>query len=353
MPNDVVNFITIKGDEKRIHEMLETIKNDELGIGTVDFNKIIPMPESLDIECGSRTDNGLKAYMEFLEIYTLSDNVAGTVKDLSLLIVPIESEEAFLRMRTDIPKDDWELGKQAFQNIQKYGCPTWYEWCINNWGTKWNAYGYEPGTDYSESETLYFQTAWSAPHPFLEKLAEKYPEISFEHEWADEDIGYNCGRKSYEGGVRMEEYFPENEREAFDFSLRLWDCEPEVIGLTLNKTGTAYILFDNDKYELIELFGKPALFTNDRLTDADIPNNLYCYHLRESDDGTQFSTIEPRVKVNHSGSVITDEPIDFGDAGYIEFTDDNYPNFLGDEITFRAYIEKDFEQGQSEGVQQL
>lgn len=349
MPNHVANYITIKGDEQRIHEMLESIKNDEFGLGTVDFNKILPMPESLKIVSVFKAKNGLKAYQDFIKVYTL----ANTRKDLDLLNIPIENEKAFLRMRTDIPKDEWELGRQAFQNIQKYGSPTCYEWCKNNWGTKWNAYGYEPGTNYSESETLYFQTANLAPHPFLEKLAEMYPEISFEHEWADDDIGQNCGRRSYEDGIRMEEYTPKSQREAVEFYMRLWDCEPEDFELTLNKTGTAYIAFDDNTYELIELFGKTALFTNDRLTDADIPNNLYCYHLRESDDGTQFSTIEPRVKVNHSGSVITDEPIDFGDAGYIEFTDDNYPNFLGNEITLRAYVEKDFEQRQTEGVQQL
>ena len=32
----------------------------------------------------------------------------------------------------------------------------------------------------------------------LSKLAESYPEVSLEHEWADEDIGMNCGRKTYE-----------------------------------------------------------------------------------------------------------------------------------------------------------
>ena len=24
---------------------------------------------------------------------------------------------------------------------------TWYDWCIANWGTKWNAYGYDDGAN--------------------------------------------------------------------------------------------------------------------------------------------------------------------------------------------------------------
>ena len=62
MPNYVENVIRLKGDEQKIREMLEAVKSDKCGLGTIDFNKIIPMPESLKIECGTRTDRGLKAY---------------------------------------------------------------------------------------------------------------------------------------------------------------------------------------------------------------------------------------------------------------------------------------------------
>ena len=348
MPNDVENIVRINGDEQRIREMLEAIKDDECGIGTIDFNKIIPMPESLAIEAGSRTDRGLKAYKDFIEVYTL----AGTRKDLDLLDVPLESEKAFLDARTDIKPDEWELGKQAFQNIQKYGHSTWYHWCIHNWGTKWNAYGYDTDTNYKMGDNLWFQTAWSAPHPILEKLSDMYPDLRFEHEWADEDIGYNCGRLVYFNGGYVEEYLPEGE-EATAFAMNVWGYEPAEQGLALNKTGTEYISTINGEYELIELFGKPALFTNERLTDADIPEGLYCYHLRESDDGDRFGSIEPEVAVNHGGSVITDEPLDFGEAGYIEFTDDTSPNFLGNDITFEEYMRGDFEPDQTQGEQQL
>ena len=38
MPNHVTNIVTSEGDRKQIAEMLEAIKNDELGISTVEFN---------------------------------------------------------------------------------------------------------------------------------------------------------------------------------------------------------------------------------------------------------------------------------------------------------------------------
>ena len=155
-----------------------------------------------------------------------------------------------------------------------------------------------------------------------------------------------------EENAYIDEYLPEGE-EATAFAMNVWGYEPAEQGLALNKTGTEYISTINGEYELIELFGKPALFTNERLTDADIPEGLYCYHLRESDDGDRFGSIEPEVAVNHGGSVITDEPLDFGEAGYIEFTDDTSPNFLGNDITFEEYMRGDFEPDQTQGEQQL
>ena len=45
MPNHVTNVLTLHGEPEQIRAMLEAIQYDDLGIGSVDFNKIIPMPE--------------------------------------------------------------------------------------------------------------------------------------------------------------------------------------------------------------------------------------------------------------------------------------------------------------------
>ena len=348
MPNHITNSITLSGNKEKIAEMMENIKNDEVGVGSIDFNKIIPMPESLNIQSGSATERGYKAYKDFMEVYTLF----GTTNMDNILHVPLSSEEVFLRQRSDIERAEFELGKTAFQNMVKYGATTWYDWCIQNWGTKWNSYGYDPEVDYNDGDSLWFQTAWSAPHPILEKLSEMYPSITFAHQWADEDLGANCGSRTYLGGEMIDEFIPEGVR-AMQFALELWDYDPVDLGLALNKTGTGYVSMTEDKYELIELFGKPALFTNDRLTDADIPEGLYCYHLRESDDGDCFCSIEPKVVVNHGGSIITNEPIDFGKAGYIGFTDDTSPNFIGNDLTLEEYMLGNFNLDQIQEEQSL
>lgn len=67
MPNWVQNNVSFSGDKAEIKEMLEKIKNDETGYGSIDFKKIIPIPESLNIECGSQTDKGMEMVKKYLE----------------------------------------------------------------------------------------------------------------------------------------------------------------------------------------------------------------------------------------------------------------------------------------------
>ena len=88
MPNHVRNMLTFNGDPERIREMLTQIQDDEEDFGSIDFNKLIPMPQELGIESGSRTNEGLKFYNDFLEIYTLGQNP----KEMDLLHIPEERE---------------------------------------------------------------------------------------------------------------------------------------------------------------------------------------------------------------------------------------------------------------------
>jgi hypothetical protein len=45
----------------------------------------------------------------------------------------------------------------------------WYDWCIQNWGTKWRGYD---GRFNDDQTAFSFCTAWSPPLPVIKKLAE-------------------------------------------------------------------------------------------------------------------------------------------------------------------------------------
>ena len=63
MPNHVTNIVKINAVPERVNEILTSIQNDETGIGSIDFSKLRPMPESLDIESSSTTDDCIKLYL--------------------------------------------------------------------------------------------------------------------------------------------------------------------------------------------------------------------------------------------------------------------------------------------------
>lgn len=204
MPNHVANIVIFEGDAAQIQKMLLEVQNDEFGPGSISFQKLIPMPPELDIECGSRTTQGIKAYRDFMSRQSIS-------------------EDGFLQAHPDLDCETFNLGKKAYSNTCKYGAPTWYDWRIDQWGTKWDAYGYEQGKDYGGAKELRFLTAWSAPHPILQRLSEQYPILEITHQWADEDIGFNCGTAVYRAGEQAELAIINDFGQAASFANGLWD----------------------------------------------------------------------------------------------------------------------------------
>lgn len=96
-----------------------------------------------------------------------------------------------------------------------------------------------------------------------------------------------------------------------------------------------------EKLDVIEVLDRRALFSNGRLMPEQIPEGLYAYDLRHSDDGGRFCAIEPKVGVNHGGTVLMRDILDFGESGYIPLDEDTEPNFLGDEMTPSEFAEEE------------
>lgn len=52
------------------------------------------------------------------------------------------------------------------------------DWCVNNWGTKWNV-DKDQDLNFDIEDTIVFSTAWSPPIPVIEALAAKFPDLKF------------------------------------------------------------------------------------------------------------------------------------------------------------------------------
>lgn len=79
----------------------------------------------------------------------------------------------------------------------------WYDWNVENWGTKWEIYDVVDWDWIEPTHLSYaFETAWSPPEPVIEKLAELYPDIEITHTYSEMGAGY-AGRAEYSGGIPM------------------------------------------------------------------------------------------------------------------------------------------------------
>ncbi|MEW6065086.1 MAG: hypothetical protein ACOY35_04230 [Bacillota bacterium] len=198
MPNHITNILTAHGDKKKVRAMFETIKNDEIGIGSIDFNKITPMPE---------------------HIYR---------------------------------------GNLGREEIEKYGAENcWYDWSLKNWGTKWNCYGFDEHTaEYFDGSAVKFLTAWSSVSDLMKKLSSMFPDIRFDYKWADEDFGYNTGKAEFKGGKTLIYFTPEGgSAEALELAASILDIDLAEAGYLYNESTGEYEYMEDEPDETPQMGG--------------------------------------------------------------------------------------------------
>ena len=106
MPNWTANNVLFVGKEKQLKTLKDMLKSDE---NDFDFNNIIPMPKNI--------------------------------------------------FRGNLGREEEE----------KYGKNNWYDWSIENWGTKWNSV--DTRVELNDGSLYYtFDTAWDCPREIVNAL---------------------------------------------------------------------------------------------------------------------------------------------------------------------------------------
>lgn len=162
MPNWCECDLEVEGPADRVAAFLEFAKGTEdREITPFDFNRFIPYPDEyrrMDAEYAAWA-----AHKPWAER------------------TPEE--------RANPPKDGFNSGG--------------YEWCIENWGTKWNAcrvaLGERGEWDGEVTQAVHFETAWSPPEPVVRKAAELFPDLTFTLRYFECGAGFN-GMLRLEGG---------------------------------------------------------------------------------------------------------------------------------------------------------
>ncbi|MDO5556926.1 MAG: hypothetical protein Q4G05_01595 [Clostridia bacterium] len=215
MPNWTYNKIKCK------KELGDKILDKKDGDYVLDFNKLIPMPESLKIPAGSIEDKAIASYYFSLDKEgkrDMEDKLSNAKLSfggdywrkyesdiLQYKVNPeklIEEEKSFDGTVYDCEEKFAslsELGKRYFDNIVNYGHAQWYNWCTEIWGTKWNVES-DIEVDYNvedEEYTIEFNTAWSLPYGIVEKYSQLCTDDEFNWEYEDEDSdGYHILSKN-------------------------------------------------------------------------------------------------------------------------------------------------------------
>jgi len=217
MPNHITNILRIEASEELTAQIKSEIKSvDEDGeTRHIDFNKIIPMPESLNITSGSTTDNGI-AILRYREgDYNGIREIMGYAWGQKFS-TPDEMIEYMLEKGLA----NLEEAQKALDNERLYGVRDWYGWSTANWGTKWNAYNQEV----REDGDIKFETAWSTPEPVFAALSIKYPDAEIRVRFADEDFGHNVGEFTYKNGECVYSNVPEGgSEEAYEMAADIMD----------------------------------------------------------------------------------------------------------------------------------
>lgn len=117
--------------------------------------------------------------------------------------VPVELTETMAGSYSD-PSEQKALLERTQQNVKRYGYGNWYDFCIGEWGTKWDVGDNGSAVQTNEGmATFSFESAWSPPIGLYEKL---------------EELGFSVTAMYYEPGVGFAGVYDECGDDCYDLT---------------------------------------------------------------------------------------------------------------------------------------
>jgi hypothetical protein len=190
MPNWCNNHVSISGDKDQLTTFVLAAKTDSADLS---FANLFPCPQPLrDAPAGSD------------EIYyDIVHGDLGKVAGYAWIPNDIKGDrDALMSFLTNRSSITLEAGRKLADliksNLETYDAKNWYDWCVVNWGTKWDIEG-SGDRHGDESAEYYFDSAWSPPIEAFLKISQDFPGLSFDLEYFESGMGF-CGRMTIENG---------------------------------------------------------------------------------------------------------------------------------------------------------
>lgn len=165
MPNWCENDVIIRGSQDEIRRIKAMLEGEN---GPIDFNKLLPYP--------SRFEEATTAAEELSRKQT--EEMKGMTQEQC---VAYRAEHGY-------PRDGYNQGG--------------HEWCIANWGTKWNASNPQLQDEAPQRLCYTLETAWAPPVPVFKELSKHFPEAEITLDWYEGGMAMR-GTVRYRGGRRI------------------------------------------------------------------------------------------------------------------------------------------------------
>lgn len=194
MPNWCQNKLQICCEQTNAEQLKSRLfAQDEKGEWYLDFELLVPMPASLNIECSTAGDHAmqflklspnkrltrplLKKYIRSSEverIYRKAKQCRWYVGDFTRWLLKHPDEQKVLWLNLD-------LGQQYLSNLAQYGHKDWYDWSYANWGCKWNVCASSCEVIFHDCGDIdcFFDTPWGPPDNWFDTLCKTFPDVEF------------------------------------------------------------------------------------------------------------------------------------------------------------------------------
>jgi hypothetical protein len=109
------------------------------------------------------------------------------------------------RVGSDTDAEQIKLEEDTARNIATHGYANWYDFCVNEWGTKWDVGGEgDQATVHSpNSISMGFDSAWAPPVPAMQKF---------------QDLGFRVKLVYWESGMCFCGLYDEHGDDYFDYT---------------------------------------------------------------------------------------------------------------------------------------
>lgn len=118
--------------------------------------------------------------------------------------VPVPKDLQIVAGTVSDPVEQAKLEAQTKVNIEQHGYGNWYDFCVNEWGTKWDVGDGQGINSWTDTDlVVYFDSAWSPPIAGYEKLL---------------DLGFTVYATYYEPGSAFAGIFEDGHDDYYDLS---------------------------------------------------------------------------------------------------------------------------------------